>query len=316
MEKHGSTLRISYTDKGINSILGSTVGQQTPASRHFSQNEEFFLRLGGDFLVPSFHIHHDVRIARPSTTYLETLGSVLSAVVPLAPQVFSGMTYFFDPSDILGPGFYQMYRIGKDRYLYLLKMDLSFKTHDHEIVRPGTNDTTPEYRTRKLFLEGTIIPLSGIETLDNQLVSFTLKQMVSQTWIGETGRGYFVQGIWIDHELTKFFSRLFLPRAKHCYPYYPFQCKYKTICLSVIDMDGQSRKKNPPRLHRAIQFVGPFMPAIQRSLRNGSFSEDLPAFVEIKKKVPEYWRGMWDNVSIGSYLNDQDMREFAVESKS
>ncbi len=36
----------------------------------------------------------------------------------------------------------------------------------------------------------------------------------------------------MDADLTKFFSKLFLPAGKKTYPYYPYLCKYKTVCQS------------------------------------------------------------------------------------
>lgn len=226
--------------------------------------------------------------------YLETLKIFLSGVVPLVPQVFSELTYFFDPADILRPAFFQLYRMGETHYLYLLKVDLAYKTHDHTLIQAGTNDVTAEYRSQKLFLEGTVIPLSSVEKLDSSVSSFRIKQTIDQVWIGETGRGYMVQGIWIDHELTKFFTKLFLPDGKRVYPYYPFQCKYKTICQEIIDFDIEGRRKNAPYLHRVLSLITPIMKVIQRSVQSNDFSEDLPAFKAIKRRVPASWHTFWE----------------------
>ena len=313
MEKKSYIIRLNYTDSDINDLFRSEDTDQAPFARHYSQNEEFFLSLEQEFFVPSFPIHHDVRETEPTKRYLETLKIFLNSLVPMVPSVFQGLTYYFDPADTLRPGFFQLYRLGDIHYLYLLKIDLGYKPSEHEVVQAGTNDSTPEYRTKKLFLEGVIIPIEAVEVVENRIASFTIRQTISQTWIGETGRGYFVQGIWMDHELTKFFSKLFLPPKKRTYPFYPFQCRYRTICATVIDTAGELRKKSPPLLHRAIQFVLPAMDTIQDSLRSNDFSESMDTFQTLKRKVPEFWTGVWENLKVTPYLNERDMREFVID---
>ena len=130
----------------------------------------------------------------------------------------------------------------------------------------------------------------------------------------ETGRGYFVQGIWMDHELTKFFSKLFVPTGKRLYPFYPFQCRYRTICSTVIATNAEERRTVPPQLHRALQFVSPVMDTIQDALRESDFSEQLDIFQALKRKVPQFWNTIWSDLQIKPYLNNQDMKEFVVET--
>ena len=315
MARQQGEIRINYTNREINGMLSARASGPSTITRHYSQNEEFFVKIGDDFFVPSFPIHHDVTRQEPTKRYLEILKIFLSGVVPLVPQVFTGLTYFFDPTDILRPGFFQLYRLGDIHYLYMLKIDLAYKPHDHDIARQGTNDTTAEYRSRKLFLDATVIPLDSVERLDDKIEGFKVKQTVSQTWIGETGRGYMMQGIWIDHDLTKFFTRLFVPPQKRVYPYFPFQCRYKTICQEIIDLDPDGRKKNAPYLHRALAFVTPVMKIIENALRTGEFSEDLPAFKALKKRIPGIWDNIWDEIHINAYLNEHDMREYVVANE-
>jgi hypothetical protein len=316
MAKLQDEIRVNFTDSEINSLLSERSNGLSSYTRHFNQTEEFFLKLNEEFFVPSFPIHHDVTKTAPTERYLETLKIFLSGVVPLVPQIFSELTYFFDPADTLRPGFFQLYRMGDIHYLYILKLDLSFKTHDHTLIQKGTNDATAEYRSQKLFLEGTIIPLDNVHRLDNKVSSFKIKQTIDQVWIGETGRGYMVQGIWIDHELTKFFTKLFLPPQIRTYPYYPFQCKYKTVCQEIIDFDSQGRRKSAPYLHRALTFVTPLMKVIQDALQTSDFSEDLPAFRALKRRVPPSWNDLWKNLTIKPYLNEQDMKEYLIENMS
>ncbi len=54
-------IRINFTDREINSTLSKYSVSPSPISRHYNQNEDFFLKLNEDFFVPSFPIHHDVR---------------------------------------------------------------------------------------------------------------------------------------------------------------------------------------------------------------------------------------------------------------
>ncbi|MBT3272206.1 MAG: hypothetical protein HN368_03550, partial [Spirochaetales bacterium] len=271
-------IRINYTDRDVNSMLSKYANSQMDATRHYNQSGDFFLKLNEEFFVPSFPIHHDVRMPSPTEQYLETLKIYLAGVVPLVPQVFSSLTYFFNPTDILRPSFFQLYRLAGVNYLYILKVDLAFKTHEHTLIQRGTNSATAEYRSKKIFLEGLVIPLNGVQKVDDRISSFQVKQTIDQTWIGETGRGYMVQGIWIDHELTKFFSKIFLPPRTKTFPHYPFQCKYRTICQEVIDLDLESRKRMTPHLHRAVTFIEPMMDKIQDALHSEDFSEDLPIF--------------------------------------
>ena len=91
-----------------------------------------------------------------------------------------------------------------------------------------------------------------------KVVAFVVKQTISQNWIGETGKGYLVRGIWMDSELTKFFSKLFLPTGKRTYPFYPFTCRYKTR------LHDRPRIPHPipgekllPYLHRALSRFSP-----------------------------------------------------------
>ena len=313
MEKVQNQIRLNYTDKEINELLRDQRNGETEYTRHYSQNEEFFLKLSSEFTVPSFPIHHDVRIKEPSKRYLSSIKKLFNSIVPHVPKVFNGLTYYFDPADILRPAFFQLYRIGENHYMYMLKVDLTFKPNEHTVLQAGTNDSTPEYSTDKLFLDAIIIPLESVEIVQKRISSFKIRQTISQTWIGETGRGYFVQGIWMDHDLTKFFSKLFLPSGLRTYPYYPFLCRYRTICSTVINTANDERKKTPPLLHRAIDFAIPEIQTIQECLRENEFSEELPEFRKLKQKVPEFWTKVWGNLSIKAYLNEKDMKEFIIE---
>jgi AcrR family transcriptional regulator len=313
VESVSNEIQVGYADRKINALL-EQVGAGTGAfTRHFSQGEEFFLRLDQEFTVPALPIHHDVRRAEPSAGYIEALRSLLAQVAARAPQVLRDLSYFFDPAEILRPCFFKLFRLEESFYLYLLRMDLALKPSEGTIMERGTNDTTPRYSTRKLFLESVIIPLEEVVRDDGKVKSFRIRQTISQTWIGEQGRGYFVQGIWMDADLTKFFSRLFLPSGMKSYPFYPYLCKYKTVCQAIINPAPEGRKATIPYLHRALQFLVPVMDRIQSVMKSASFSEDLGFFRELKAKVPASWYEAWKNVRLESYLNEAERREFRVE---
>ena len=73
MAKLQDEIRINFTDGEINNLLSDRTSGPSTVSRHFNQNEEFFLKLSEDFFVPSFPIHHNVTVPVPTSRYLETL---------------------------------------------------------------------------------------------------------------------------------------------------------------------------------------------------------------------------------------------------
>jgi hypothetical protein len=314
MELLANEIRIAYSDKTINDLLsGLRTGADLPFSMHFNQNEEFFLQLMKEYVVPSFTIHHDVRNSVPRVDYIYALKEVLVQLTEQLPSAFAGLSYYFDSSEILKPTFYRLYKVGDDIYAYFLKIDLLFRGQDHESIKPGSNDSTPVYRSARLYIESEFIPLDAVMSEMGKIVALKVRQLISQTWIGETGKGYLVRGIWMDNDLTKFFSKLFFPAGKRLYPFYPFFCKYKTICQMVPDLSAEGKKRALPLLHRALQFLIPEMDRIQRTLKDSSFAETLPTFQEMRARVPKYWGEAWGSVAVTPYLNKNDMKEFKLE---
>jgi hypothetical protein len=283
-----------------------------PLSGHYSHTEDFFLQLPEPFRLPSFPVHHEIEQHRPPEVYRDAVREFLRQVVPQVPLLFRGLTYFFDPADTATLNCYQLYRIKERLFLYLVQFDLSFKPLYCSLEQKGGNDTTHAYRSHTLFVEPLLIPLSGYREEHGSVRSFNVEQHISQTWMGERGKGYFVQGIWIDRDLTKFFSKLFLPPGKRSYPYYPFPCKYRTICHAVLDYTAEGRKRHLGLLYHAQRFLKPHFDAIQEELSQHDFSEELSLFKNIKSKVPERWHEVWQSLEVTAYLNDQDMKEFKV----
>lgn len=312
MEKTLGEIRLHATDPTINGILRRKSDSPVGYRRHFNQSEDFFLRLGRDFHVPSFPIHHDIGRTTPDPGYIETLSGFLDELQSMIPGVFEGLTYYFDPAEVLRPGFFQLYRISGDYYLYLLKLDLVYRPQNHVVVEKGNNDVTPLYRTPNLIVEANVVPLRDIDQENGSPTAFHIDQLISDTWIGETGRGYFVQGIWIDTDLNKFFTKLFVPEGKRIYPYYPFTSKYRTVCYNPIQLEARSRRESLPILHHARSFLKPHLDEIQTTLREKEFSPELPLFQELKSQVPEEWSHFLGDFALDLYLNDDEMREFEV----
>lgn len=308
----GSSLPVAFIDEELDSILTRPASSEMSWSRHFSQGEEFFIRFAAPYEVPSFAIHHDIRTTTPSQGYRRALHAVVRELQGRAPWIFSGLRYSFDPSDVLRPVFYQLFRTGEASYLYQLRIDLVFRPQIHHVVSPGTNDTTPVYRTRELFLEGQLIPLQSATTLNKGIGNLAIDQMISDTWIGETGRGYFVQGIWIDNDLNKFFSKLMVTPGKRIYPYYPFTSRYRTVCHTLISLDGENRRAAVPRLHHFRRLIAPRLEEVEQVLREEEFRDDLPLFRELRETIPREWRDFLEPVGMQVYLNEQDMKEFEV----
>jgi hypothetical protein len=283
-----------------------------PFSCHFNQVEELFLRLPGEFSVPALPIHHDVRNPEPEAGYLESLREVLDQLSTLAPTLLAGLSYLFDPAEVLRPAFFELCRVEKACYLYLLRLDLTHRPRLQRVLHRGSNDYTAAYAGRELFLEAALIPLRGVPTQPGRHRQFLVDQTISDTWVGERGWGYFTQGIWMDRDLTKFFSRLFLPIGARTYPFYPYVCRYKTVCQNVIRFGPKGRCALLPYLHSAIALLRPAMAEIEASLRTGQFSEQDETFLKLKSRVPEAWTGVWGKLRVESYLNDQDMKEYRI----
>ncbi len=191
------------------------------------------------------------------------------------------------------------------RQLLTLKVGFSLKDHPVRLVWfPGLFFQLWRMKPQAVISEG------------DKISGFRVRQSISATWIGERGRGYFVQGIWIDREITKFLSKLFIPAGKRMYPYYPFTCRHRAICLSLVRPEAEERKSEVPKLHRASTFLEPHMRTIEEALQGNDFSENLDAFKSLKERVPPEWDTAWDSVALRMYLNDRDMKEYQLEDKA
>jgi len=307
-----TNISISYRSKKIDTIL-AVKSKKDKFTNHYNQNEEFFIKLETEFIVPNFPIHHDSDKKTPEKTYLDALEKLMTQIIPYTSSIFSKMTYFFDQTEVFHPCFYQIYKYKEQLYLYLIRLDILFKPSDGTIIESGSNDVTNSYKTSHLYLESDLIPITGYNSENGKINGFNIEQNISDTWIGESGRGYMLEGIWMDLELTKYLSKLFLPEGKNSYPYYPFTCKYKTFCHTLADLSVEGRKKHLLYLHTARTYVLPLLDEIQEELKKERFSINLQSFIKLRKKVPEFWNKVWKDLNIKTYLNSKDMKEFLVE---
>jgi hypothetical protein len=315
MDQLLNEIRVASLDPEINAVLGAipTDTQDVAYTVHYNQAEDLYLELPSELLFPRLPIHHDVRIPEPSASYAQAIKRFVAELVALLPATFRGLTYYFDPAEILKPCFYRLYKVEENVYLYHLRVDLAQRPFEGEVMEAGTNDHTAAFRCAKLYIESDLIPLDAVMWELGRVKAFKIHQLVSNTWIGETGRGYFVHGVWMDGGLTRFFSKLFLPEGSRTYPWFPFYCKYKTVCASVPSPGPESRRRILPLLHRAIFLLNPEMEKIQSALKSGEFSDKIPEFRELHVRVPANWREVLKGYGTRAYLNARDMKEYSLE---
>ncbi len=321
MAKDLYTIKINYINETINQTLKDLRSKQVNFTRHFNHNEEFFIKIDSDFTVPQFGIHHDVMLDNPETEYLENITDIIKQLSFKLPKLFEGTMYFFNPSQILKPCFFEIYEFESTYYLFLLQIDLTFRPQKHRIIERGTNDITSSYYSNFLFIDSIFIPIKEIVQKNNKLHSFIIKSHLSDTWIGEKGDFYHKTGFWMDHTLTKFFSKLFFRENKKYYPYYPLICRYNTVCEFVFNFSREGRIKSLPPLHNAYKYLLPVLPEIQDDIKKRiednreQFKriEDLAIYRNIKNNIPEELKTFADNINISMYLNDKGMREYKID---
>lgn len=298
-------------------------------SLRFTQSEEMFLLLDRGYEVPSIAIHHDLAQPHPSRRLVEAIDRVLEQLaVPLGP-VLGGLQFGFDPAH---PAWFYLYRIMRHEarsYLYLVTVDLSYRPLLHEVIEKGTNDAAPRYRTDRVYLAVDVMPLAdngapwpAAQVSDarepdarQQATTVRIERSISDTWIGESGRGYVTQGIWIDRDLNKFLTKLFTAPGQRIYPYFPFHAKYNAICHTPLNLNASARDAALPHLHEARAVLMPHIDAILQSLKEHPFSEEMPLFMELRRGIDTRWSQLWQSVRLRAYLNEHEMKEYIVEQQ-
>jgi hypothetical protein len=306
-----NVITIHNTNTEINEILKKCKGYNPKYTMHFSQNEEFFLKIEKEITIPSIKIHNDINNTKPDAKYIDTIIKIITDIAPFIAPVIEETEYSFDPAEPLRPMFYKLYNYNGNYYLYVAKLDLMLKPHNCEITAAGSNDFTHTYKTNNIFIDTGLLPIKKFAT-ENNSVYYEIKEFISETWIDETGKGYFIQGIWMDNELTKFFSYLFINNKIHSYPYYPFICKYKTITYAPLEFSAESRLKHTETLEKVYNFLFPFIHDIEKEFKNSIFSKDMELYKKLKQKTEKECYNDFSSLKIKRYLNSKDMREYEL----
>ena len=312
MDQILNVISIHHTDSEINKIIKTCGDQNLPYTMHFSQNEDFFLKTKKTVIIPQFKIHHDFKNPYPDDKYMTNLISIIKELLPFINCLITDTTYYFDPAEPLRPVFYKLYNLEEKYYLYLVRFDFSFKPHNCEILEKGNNDITHKFSTENIFLDIDLLPIEKVIERDKNTTDYFIRQSVSQTWIGETGRGYFIQGIWMDNELTKFFTNIFLNKEILSYPYYPFTCKYRTLTHFPLKFEPLYREKHITILDRSYNFLLPFMREVEKVFKDFLFSKEMDIYKSIKEKIDINWYDDFSNLKISRYLNNHGMKEYEV----
>ena len=312
MDQILNVISIRKTNNETSRIIENCKDQRLPYTIHFSQNEDFFLKIKKTIIIPHFKVHHDIKNPYPDDEYITNISSIIKELLPFISCLLADTAYFFDPAEPLRPVFYKLYNFEEKYYLYLVRLDFSFKPHDCEIIEKGNNDITHKFSTKNIFLDIDILPIEKVAERDINITDYFIRQAISQTWIGETGRGYFIQGIWMDNELTKFFSNLFLPQEILSYPYYPFICKYRTLTHFPLNFDPLLREKNISILNRSYDFLLPFLREIENVFKDDLFSKEMGIYKNLKEKIERKWYDDFSSLKISRYLNNSGMKEYEI----
>jgi hypothetical protein len=297
----GNTRRIDFSasDESVNRILR----RETPApgadsarySCCFNQNEDQFLLLEKPVTIPSFPIHHAIENRQPPPGYTAIIKNLCEYLMENFPSLAADTVWYFDPSVIHSPSFYRIVTVEGQKYLYLLMIDLTCRPLESRIIEVGSNNRTHAYQTNRLYFECDYLPVEEVNSSGN---SITLSQTIPVTWKGEAGQGYMLHGIWMDSDINKFFSKLILPAGKRIHPYYPVTCKQHCVSMNAFGQHG------PELFHRIRKYIEPSLESILAELQTKTFSEQLPLFVELKKKIPSELGQRWKNLDVQIFLNE------------
>ncbi len=312
MEKLLDVISFKYSDPEISEIINTLPGKTSGYTFHFNQNEDAFLKSGTSFTVPSFAVHHNVNEVKPSDEYLIKMRELVGSLSEIFPDPFRGTRYFFDPAEVLRPCFIQLFRIEESHYLYLMRPDLNIRPADSKVIQQATNDLTAEFQTRKLYFESMIIPIHK-PSMNANGGEIPILRLFGSTWVGETGAGYHINGQWIDRELTRMLSALYLPEGIRTYPYYPLKCDFNTVTIAPAKLSVEGRKSFLGYLHKALAVIEKYIPEIEESMRTEKFSKDLAAYKNLRSKIPAQWTKIWSSLKISPYLNENDMKEYKLE---
>lgn len=300
---------LGATDSAVTDRLKALGTGPGDLDRRYTQEEDFFLVLDRPVVVEPFEIHHAVSDPRPSAAYLRALQRVLEAWTDQVPGVFHGLSWYFDPKDIFHPLFVQVLASKGAHYLFLMRPDLTFRGRHGEILDRGGNNVTPRYSTRHLFLDAEILPLQSWDFTSGEK-SLTLRRLFPLTWIGEDGRGYFVTGRWLDHEITRILSKAALPAGARTFPHYPLRCRFQTLSARCVTPTPDGRKRAAALLEASWPLVSPWADRIQTVLKDDPYREDHPLISELRDSWGDRLSSRWGRYRLEPYLNENDQKEY------
>jgi len=277
--------------------------------RCFTQDEELFVQLKEPLLVPSLAIHHEVTKMTPSAEYGGLIQQLTSDLAQRLPALFSGLTWFFDPRDTLHPLFLQVLGAKEKRYLYCLRVDLTWRARFCEVLERGSNSRTPTYSTRSLFIESEVLPLASLDSSTSEK-RLHLAKLFRNTWKGEAGRRYHVEGQWIDQDITKFVTRAVLSPGRKTFPFYPLRCRFNTLSATCIDLDPQGRRKAATILELTWNQLASLAPEIQNRLQEFPFTEEDPLFLQARQACQPLVEPRLGNYQLEPYLNAHEQKEY------
>lgn len=211
--------------------------------------------------IPSLPIHHHFQKAEPSSSYLTAIEGWLHRLRRLLPESFLGMQWGFEPSNALSPALFE--EVGP--FLMVIRFDLSFRRAFHRLVKRGDNDRTAEYETDRVFFTFDFLPLLPKQ---REAGCYDVRPLFDTTWVGEKGRGYYLQGIWMDDSLTEFFSRLVHPDLEISFPYYPLRCRFRSLSANTPNLDQGTRSRLVHLLQKILDLPDNVFKEIQITLKN------------------------------------------------
>ena len=305
-------LIIGNTDDELNNLLASTSASMAAYRCYYSENEEMFLRFERPFMVPSLPVHHNIYKPKPVQVYTDAILTIAKGILQSLPGLLSGLKYYFDPVNFHYATFYNLSMVGKSYYVYHLKINVAFDPRYNRAAGERINDFFPAFETNAFRIEADIIPIKKRGYI-NGVPALLIDENISDTWVGEQGRGYPARGIWIDREVNKFFSRLFIEDNKRIYPFYPLTCKYRTICQSLNVFSQEARMQRLEAHHLIRNFIVKYLPDIEAALSRKEFSQDIEVYKRIKEQIPKNLTNIWTATSVSMHLNAEGMREYYVE---
>lgn len=312
MDRLTGEINVSYSDTEINARLKPLASSEPRFSRHFTDDEDFFLRVPSPLQVDSLPINVDAG-RPPSKEYLRSLRTTMQQLATLIPQVLAGCVHVHDPSAHLQPLFIKLFTIGESTFVYLVRLDLTFRPRHHHVVTRGTNDMTASYWTTLVFLTVDLFPVSRVVRNTGKLAGLYIDQLFVSTFAGESGKGYQTQGVWLDREITREFSRLVLPTDANFYPYFPLTCKYQSITHPVIHFSREG-------IGRGVRILNDALPLIRKSIvinpegveDDGGVVSIAPSATSEWNEIRKRWLPVWRRLTVKGYFDDDSRKEFEL----